>query len=59
MKIVIFDVSFILLTLFIMNNVKMSEKIKSGIYAFYGVLLFFTLIYGCFSPSTHMNVHPI
>lgn len=51
LKLLVFDSFFVIITLFIMGNMKISKEIKNSIYTVYGFLLFSTLLVCCVTKN--------
>ncbi len=57
-KLLIFDFIFIIISLIIMNNMKLSENTKNGIYFMYGFLMLCTLLACCITTESNVRIVP-
>ncbi len=57
-KLLIFDFMFIVITLIIMGNMKLSENTKNGIYFMYGFLMLCTLLVCCITTESNIRIVP-
>ena len=57
-KMLIFDFSFIVITLIIMGSINIPTSTKNSIYAMYGFLVFTTLTVCCISQQSNVRIVP-
>ncbi len=57
-KLLIFDFSFIVITLIIMGNMNLSEETKRTIYVMYGFFAFCTLLCCCITEQSNVRIVP-
>lgn len=57
-KLLIFDFSFIVITLIIMGSINIPTNMKNCIYTMYGFLIFCTLLVCCISQQNNIRVRP-
>ncbi len=57
-KLLIFDFSFIVITLIIMGNMHLSEQTKRTIYVMYGFFAFCTLLCCCITEQSNVRIMP-
>ena len=57
-KLLIFDFSFIVITLIIMGSINIHTNMKNCIYTMYGFLMFCTLLVCCISQQSNIRIIP-